>query len=102
MQKFREDSISEKTKSNEIWFIKKSLRVNIELYVLYLEKNRFRRWAIHRRMQNLNYVNKLFFAKTSSGKEFLKNISGYILNFKCFYLKGNWPRRNATQSRELM
>ena len=30
---------------------KKNWRVNIELYVLYLEKNRFRRRAIHRRMQ---------------------------------------------------
>ena len=49
---------------------------NNELYVLYLEKNRFRRRAIHRRMQNLNYVNKLFFAKTSPCKEFFKNISG--------------------------
>ena len=31
----------------------------------YLEKNRLRRRAIHRRMQNLNYVNKLFWRKQS-------------------------------------
>ena len=49
-------------KSYKIWFIK-NLRVNIKLYVLYLEKNWLRRRAIYRCVSNLNYVNKLFLAK---------------------------------------
>ena len=36
-------------KSYEIWFIK-NLRVNIKLYVLYLDKNWLRGRAIHRRV----------------------------------------------------
>ena len=42
------------------------------------------------------------FSENKHRKEFLKNISGLILNFQCFYLKENWPSRNATQSQELM
>ena len=45
---------------------KKLKIINIQLYVLYLEKNRLRRRAIHRRMQNLNHLNKLFFAKINT------------------------------------
>ena len=48
-----------------IWFIKNG-RVSIKLYVLYLEKNWFRRRAIHRCVWNLNYVYKLFFAKINT------------------------------------
>ena len=47
--------------------------------MLYLEKNLFCRRAMHRRH-----------------KKFFKKISGQILNFKCFYLKENWPRRRVS------
>ena len=57
-------------KSYEIWFIK-DWRVNIKLYVLYLERNWLHRRAIHRRVWNLNYVNKLYFAKINT-KDFSK------------------------------
>ena len=75
MRKFREDSIPEKTKKLRNMVYKKIEGLIIKLYALYLEKNRLRRQAIHRCMQNLNYVNKLFFCENKH-KEFSKNISG--------------------------
>ena len=73
--------------------------VNIKLYVLYLDKN----WLRGRTSPCVKFkLCKQTIFSENKHKEFLKNISGLILNFKCFYLKENWPRRNATQSRELM
>ena len=64
-------SFRKRQKSYEIWYIKRLKGKYQTLRALFRKKNRLRRQAIHRRMQNLNYVNKLFFAKTNT-KNFSK------------------------------
>ena len=74
-----------------------AFRKRQKLYVLYLDKNYLIGFMDTSPCVKFKLCKQTIFSENKH-KEFLKNISGLILNFNCFYLKENWPRRNATQS----
>ena len=100
MLKFREDSIPEKTKELRNMVYKK-LKGQYQTLRALFRKELASLTGDTPPCEKFKLCKQTIFCEYKP-KEFFKNISGQILNFKCFYLKENWPRRNATQSQELM